>query len=85
MAKCSRCGKSMGSAKACPYCGAGASQSVVDKGVDGIARTTGTVLEKGILFTEKMYRGAAPSLKKGLSKARDETLKAARSLKDEGK
>lgn len=92
MAKCSRCGKAIGNAKTCPHCGAGPSQSVVDKNVDRVARTTGKVVEKGILITEDVVREVKPmaktilhETKKGLSKAKTETLRIARSLKEEGK
>jgi hypothetical protein len=71
----------MGNANACPHCGAGPSQSVVGKGVDSVARATGTVIEKGVQVTEKVVKEA----KKGIKKARDETLKVAKSLKKEGK
>lgn len=92
MAKCARCGKAIGSAKECPYCGAGPSQSVVSKGVDRVARATGTAIEKGIKVTDMVVKEAKPVVKtmlhegrKGLSKAKSETLKIARSLKEEGK
>jgi primosomal protein N' len=92
MAKCARCGKAMGSAKECPYCGAGPSQSALNRGVDKIARATGTVLEKGINVTDKVVQEAKPVVKtvlhegkRGLLKAKSETLKIAKSLKEEGK
>lgn len=92
MAKCSRCGKSIGSAKTCPHCGSGPSQSVLNNGVDTVARATGTVIEKGIEVTDKIVKEATPVVKsvlhegkKGLSKAKSETLKVAKSLKEEGK
>ncbi len=92
MAKCSRCGKPMGKAEVCPVCGHGPSKSVVNKSVDTVARATGTVVVTGIEVTEKVVKEAAPVMrsvwhegKKGLKKARDETLKVAKSLREEGK
>ena len=92
MAKCSRCGKQMGKADVCPACGYGPSKSVVNKGMDTVARATGTVVVTGIEVTEKVMKEAAPVVrtvwhesKKGLKKARDETLKVAKSLKEEGR
>ena len=92
MARCARCGKAMGDAKTCPACGAGASQSVVDKNVDKVARATGTVIEKGVQVTDKVIVHATPVVKtvvrkgkKGLRMVRDETLKVARNLKEEEK
>ncbi len=92
MAKCARCGRSIGSASTCPHCGAGPSQSVVGKGVDSVARATGTVLEKGVQVTEKVVKEAKPVVKtilhegkKGIRMARDETLKVAKNLKEESK
>jgi hypothetical protein len=82
----------MGDAEVCPHCGAGPSQSVVNKGVDKVARATGTVIEKGVLVTDEVVKEAKPVVKtifhetkKGLSKAKSKTLKIARSLKEEGK
>lgn len=92
MAKCSKCGKAIGNAKECPHCGSSPSQSVIDKSVDRMARATGTVLVKGIEVTDMVVKEAKPVVKtvlhegrKGLSKAKSETLKIARSLKEEGK
>lgn len=92
MARCSKCGKEMGSKASCPHCGGVPSQSVLDKGVNKMARTTGTVLEKGIKISEDVVKETAPIVKtvlregrKGLSKAKNETLRVARSLKEEGK
>jgi hypothetical protein len=91
MVRCSRCGKAIGNAKVCPQCGAMPSKSVVDKNVDRVARTTGRVVEKSILLTEDVVKEVKPvaktlirETKKGLSKAKTETLKIARSLKEEG-
>jgi len=82
----------MGAAAACPHCGGVPSQSVLDKGVNKVARTTGTVLEKSIKLSEEVVKETAPIVKtvyhegrKGLSKAKNHTLKVARTLKDEGK
>jgi len=92
MAKCARCGKAIGNAKECPHCGSSPSQSVIDKGVDRMARATGAVLVKGIEVTDMVVKEAKPVMKtvlhegrKGLSKAKSETLKIARSLREEGK
>jgi primosomal protein N' len=92
MAKCASCGKAIGNAKECPYCGSSPSRSVIDKGVDRMARATGTVLVKGIEVTDMVVKEARPVVKtvlhegrKGLSKAKSETLKIAKSLKEEGK
>ncbi len=82
----------MGKAETCPVCGHGPSKGVVNKGVDSVARATGTVVAAGIEATDKVVREAGPAMraawqegKKGLKKARDETLKLAKSLKEEGK
>ena len=92
MAKCARCGKAIGNAKECPHCGSGPSQSVINKGVDRMARATGTVLVKGIEVTDMVVKEAKPVVRtvlhegrKGLSKAKFETLKIAKSLKGEGR
>jgi len=92
MAKCAKCGKAIGNAKECPHCGSSPSQSVIDKSVDRMARATGAVLVKGIEVTDMVVKEAKPVVKtvlhegrKGLSKAKSETLKIARSLKEEGK
>ena len=92
MAKCARCGKAIGNAKECPHCGSGPSQSVINKGVDRMARATGTVLVKGIEVTDMVVKEAKPVVRtvlhegrKGLSKAKSETLKIAKSLKGEGR
>lgn len=65
---------------------------MVDKNVDRVARATGKVVEKSILITEDVVKEVKPvaktifkETKKGLSKAKTETLKIARSLKEEGK
>lgn len=82
----------MGNADVCPHCGAGPSQSVVGKGVDSVARATGTVLEKGVQVTERVVKEAKPVVrtvlhegKRGIKMARDETLKVAKKLKEESK
>ncbi len=90
MAKCSRCGKDIGSAEACPSCGAGPSQSVVDKGARKVANTTGEAIELGVKATETVVRETKPLFKsavnlgkRGASKAKKETLGVAKKLKDE--
>ncbi|HUW43331.1 MAG TPA: hypothetical protein VMW02_03745 [Thermoplasmata archaeon] len=92
MAKCARCGKAIGNAKECPHCGSSPSQSIINKGVDRMARATGAVLVKGIEVTDMVVKEAKPVVKtvlhegrKGLSKAKSGTLKIAKSLKEEGK
>lgn len=92
MVKCSRCGRSMGEAETCPHCGSGPSRSVLDKGVVKVAKATGTALEVGVQITEKVVQDAKPVVKsvlkesrKGIKKARDGTLKVAKSLRDEEK
>lgn len=91
MAKCSRCGKAMGSATVCPHCGYGPSQSVMSKTVGRAARFTGKALETGVMVTEEVVKEVTPAVrsavhvtKKGVSKAKAETLKVAKSLKEEG-
>ena len=91
MAKCSRCGKGMGSATVCPHCGYGPSQSVVDKTTRRVAKLTGEALEAGVVLTEKVVRETKPAVKsavdlgkRGVSKAKQETLKAAKTLKEKG-
>jgi len=59
------------------------------KGAREVVRVTGKVLEKGIEVSEKVAKGAAPVAKsvyregrKGVKKAKDSTLKAAKSMQD---
>ncbi len=91
MVKCSRCGKSMGSASVCPHCGYGPSQSVLGRTAGKMAKLTGEALETGVKVTETVVRETKPAVKaavalgkRGASKAKHETLKAAKALKDEG-
>ena len=91
MAKCSRCGKPMGSAEVCPSCGYGPSQSVVSKTVGRAAKFTGKALETGVMVGETVVKEVKPAVKtavragkKGVSKAKEGTLKVAKSLKEEG-
>ena len=90
MAKCSRCGKEMGEADTCPACGAGPSRSVMDRGTKKVANATGDAIELGVKTTETVAREAKPFIKsavrlgkKGVSKAKKETLGVAKKLKDE--
>jgi hypothetical protein len=90
MAECSRCGKEMGKAESCPACGSGPSQSVVNKGTKKVANATGEVIELGVKATETVVRETKPLFKsavnlgkKGVSKAKKETLGVAKKLKDE--
>lgn len=92
MVKCSRCGKGMGSATVCPHCGYGPSQSVMGRTAGKVAKLTGSALETGVKVTETVAREAKPAVKaavalgrRGVSKAKEETLKVAKTLKDEGK
>lgn len=82
----------MGSASVCPHCGYGPSQSVVGRTTGKVARFTGETLEAGVKVTETVVREAKPAVKavvalgkRGVSKAKAETLKAAKTLKEEGK
>jgi len=91
MARCSRCGKQMGSAVICPSCGYGPSQSVMGKSLGRVAKFTGEVLETGVKVTESVAKEVKPAVKtavnvgkKGVSKAKKETLRVAKSLKEEG-
>ena len=91
MVKCSRCGKAMGNAKVCPHCGAGPTRSVMNKSMGRVAKATGTVMEKGIQFTDEVVKDVKPVAKtvlrgarRGLSRAKSETLRIAKSLKEEG-
>jgi len=90
MARCSRCGTEMGSTRTCPSCGYGPSESVMTKGMDRVAKATGTVLEKGVRAGETVVREAKPVVKtvaaegkKGIALAKDKTLKVAKRLKKE--
>ena len=90
MARCSRCGKEIGGAPSCPECGYGPSQSVAGRGASKAANVTGDVLEKGVQVAEKVVHESKPVIKgalnlgkRGISKAKKETLKVAKSLKDE--
>lgn len=90
MAKCARCGRSMGSAAACPSCGHGPSDSVLNKGVGKAAKVTGKVIDTGIDVTETVIRETKPIVKsvlgagkRGAQKARDGARKVAKGLKDE--
>ncbi len=90
MAKCSKCGKEIGEAASCADCGGDPSRSVVDRGTKKVAVTTGEVLEAGVHATETVVRETKPLFKKaigigkkGVSKAKSETLGVAKKLKDE--
>ena len=90
MAKCSRCGKEIGDAGSCSECGGAPSNSAVDRGVKKASHATGEVLEAGVHATETVAREAKPIVKKalslgrrGVSKAKNETLGVAKKLKDE--
>lgn len=90
MVRCSRCGKDIGSAASCPECGGGPSQSMVDKSARKVTNVTGEVIEAGVHATETVVRETKPIFKKalsvgkkGVSKAKSETLSVAKKLKDE--
>ena len=81
----------MGSATICPHCGYGPSQSMMSKTVGRAARLTGRALETGVMVTEEVVKEVKPAVKtavrvgkKGVSKAKAETLRVAKSLKEEG-
>ena len=80
----------MGKAESCPACGGGPSRSVVNKGAKKVASTTGEAIELGVKATETVVRETKPLFKsavslgkKGVSKAKKETLGVAKKLKDE--
>jgi len=90
MTKCSRCGKEIGTAEACPDCGGSPSRSVLGKGAGKVAGATGEALEFGVKATETVVRETKPLFKsavklgkRGVSKAKKETLGVAKKLKDE--
>lgn len=90
MVKCSRCGKSIGSARTCPNCGYGPSQSVMGKNVKRVGKVTGDVIDTSIDVTEKVVRGAKPVVrtvldvgKRGARRARDEAKRIAKDLKED--
>jgi len=90
MAKCSKCGKDIGNAANCADCGGVPSRSVVDRGTRKAATVTGEVIEAGVHATETVVRETKPLFKKavgmgkkGVSKAKSETLNVAKKLKDE--
>ena len=90
MVKCSSCGKAIGNASVCPHCGHGPSQSVMDKSMGKVAKVTGRALEKGVEVTDLVLKETKPIVKaaidvgkKGARKARDQTIKVAKSLKED--
>jgi 5,10-methenyltetrahydromethanopterin hydrogenase len=88
MAQCAKCGRSLGDSPVCHYCGfVGESKSVVGKGVKSFRNATGKALETGVRVSERVAKEARPVVKavvddtkKGVKKAKEETLKAAKSL-----
>ncbi|MBE0518106.1 MAG: hypothetical protein IH630_02630 [Thermoplasmata archaeon] len=89
MARCSRCGKEIGSVAQCPSCGYPPSQSVVGKGINKAAGVTGEVIEKSVDVAEKVVKETRPVFKrvidigkKGVSKAKSKTLEVAKDLKE---
>jgi hypothetical protein len=88
MAQCARCGRSLGDSQVCQYCGfADESKSVVGRGVKSFRNATGKALEGGVRVSERVAKEAKPIVKavvddtkKGVKKAKEKTLKAARTL-----
>jgi len=81
----------MGSASVCPHCGYGPSKSVVGRTAGKVAKLTGEALEAGVIVTETVAKEAKPAVKaavalgkRGVSKAKEGTLKVAKTLKEEG-
>lgn len=81
----------MGSAQVCPHCGYGPSKSVMSKTVGRAAKLTGRALETGVMVTEEVVKEVRPAVRtavrygrRGVSKAKEETLRVAKSLKEEG-
>jgi hypothetical protein len=75
----------------CPHCGYGPSKSVMSKTVGRAAKFTGRAIETGVMVTEEVVKEVRPAVKtavrvgkKGVSKAKEETLRVAKSLKEEG-
>lgn len=90
MAKCSRCGRDIGTATVCPSCGYGPSQGVFETSASRVANVTGRALAKGVDVTEKVVKEATPVVreavslgKKGVKKVKDETVKVAKKLQDQ--
>jgi hypothetical protein len=88
MAQCAKCGRSLGDSPVCHYCGfVGESKSVVNKGAKSVRNATGRAIESGVRVSERVAKEARPVVqtvydetKKGLKKAKEETLKAAKNL-----
>jgi hypothetical protein len=88
MAQCAKCGRSLGDSPVCHYCGfVGESKSVVNKGSKSVRNATGKAIESGVRMSEKVAKEAGPVVqtvvdetKKGLKKAKEETLKVAKNL-----
>jgi len=81
----------MGDAPVCPKCGGEPSKSLMSKTVGRVANVTGKALEKGVSVTsaaakevKPVAKGALDLGKKGVHKAKEETLAVAKKLKDEG-
>lgn len=75
----------------CPHCGYGPSQSVMSRTVGRAAKLTGRALETGVMVTEEVVHEVKPAVKtvvrvgkKGVSKAKAETLRVAKTLREEG-
>jgi hypothetical protein len=65
--------------------------SVMSKTVGRAAKFTGRAIETGVMVTEEVVKEVRPAVKtavrvgkKGVSKAKEETLRVAKSLKEEG-
>ncbi|UCE90726.1 MAG: hypothetical protein JSV90_04615 [Methanobacteriota archaeon] len=90
MSKCSRCGREIGDSPSCPHCDDTSDRGVVDHGAKKVASATGEVIEVGVRATETVVRETKPLFKKavgvgrkGISRAKKETLGVAKKLKDE--
>ena len=90
MSQCSRCGREIGDAASCPHCEAASDKGVVDRSAKKVASATGEAIEVGVHATETVVRETKPLFKKavgvgkkGISKAKKETLDVAKKLKEE--
>lgn len=90
MSQCSRCGREIGDAASCPHCDGSSDKGVVDRSARKVANATGEVIEVGVRATETVVHETKPLFnkavgvgKKGISKAKKETLGVAKKLKDE--
>lgn len=75
----------------CPKCGGEPSKSLMSKTVGRVAKVTGQALETGVSVTAAAAKEVKPVAKtainlgkKGVHKAKEETLSVAKKLKEEG-